>query len=103
MYAVIRTGGKQHRVETGERLRVDKLTGEVGEEIEISDVLLLAGDGDPKIGRPNVEGARVLAKIVAHDRDKKIRVFKKLKRKGFHKTIGHRQDFTEIEVTAING
>ncbi|MED5465840.1 MAG: 50S ribosomal protein L21 [Myxococcota bacterium] len=103
MYAIIRTGGKQHRVSAGERLRVDKLDGEVGSELTINDVLLVGGEGEPRIGKPVVEGASVTAKIVVQDRDKKILVFKKLRRKGFHKTIGHRQDFTEIEITGITG
>ena len=103
MYAIIRTGGKQHRVSAGEKLRVDRLVGEVGSEFTINDVLFVGGEGDPKIGMPTVEGASVTAKIVDQDRDKKILVFKKLRRKGFHKTIGHRQDFTEIEIIGITG
>ena len=103
MYAIIRTGGKQHRVAAGERLKVDKLAGDVGSELTIDDVLLVGGEGDVKIGKPNLDGASVTAKIVWQGRDKKIRVFKKLRRKGFHKTIGHRQDLTEIEITGITG
>ena len=72
-------------------------------EFTINDVLFVGGEGDPKIGMPTVEGASVTAKIVDQDRDKKILVFKKLRRKGFHKTIGHRQDFTEIEIIGITG
>lgn len=101
MYAVIRTGGKQHRVEKGERLKVERLDGEIGGEVTLDEVLLLAGDNDPKIGRPLVEGAKVTAKIVSQDRGPKIRVFRKNRRKGFHKTIGHRQPFTELEITGI--
>lgn len=103
MYAVVRTGGKQHRVEPGERLKIEKLDGEVGAEVTLDDVLLVAGEGEPKIGRPLVGGAKVTAKIVAQGRDDKVRVFKRRKRKGFHKTIGHRQPFTEIEITGITG
>ena len=103
MYAIIRTGGKQHRVSAGERLKVDRLTGDVGSELTIDDVLLVGGEGEPKVGKPVVEGASVSAKIVDQGKNKKIRVFKKLRRKGFHKTIGHRQDFTEIEITGITG
>ncbi len=103
MYAIIRTGGKQHRVIGGERLKIDRLNGDVGTELTIDDVLLIGGEGEPKIGKPTVEGASVSAKIVNQGKDKKIRVFKKLRRKGFHKTIGHRQDFTEIEITGITG
>jgi large subunit ribosomal protein L21 len=103
MYAIIRTGGKQHRVTGGERLKIDRLAGDVGTELTIDDVLLVGGEGEAKVGKPTVEGASVSAKIVNQGKDKKIRVFKKLRRKGFHKTIGHRQDFTEIEITGITG
>lgn len=103
MYAVVRTGGKQHRVQTGERVKVEKLVGDVGAEVTLDDVLLIAGEGEPKLGRPVVSGAKVNAKIVAQGRGEKVRVFKRRKRKGFHKTIGHRQSFTEIEITGITG
>ncbi len=103
MYAVVRTGGKQHRVQPGERVKVEKLDGDVGAEVTLDDVLLIAGEGEPKLGRPVVSGAKVSAKIVAQGRGEKVRVFKRRKRKGFHKTIGHRQSFTEIEITGITG
>ena len=103
MYAVIRTGGKQHRVTKGDRLRVDKLTGDVGAEIKLDDVLLLGGDGEPKVGQPQVTGATVTAKIVSQGKGPKIRSFKRRRRKGYHRTVGHRQDFTELEITGIQG
>ena len=103
MYAVIRTGGKQHRVTKGDRLKVDKLLGDVGGEIKLDDVLLLGGEGDPKIGQPLVSGAVVTAKIVAQGKGPKVIAFKRQRRKGYHKTIGHRQDFTELEITGIQG
>ncbi len=103
MYAVVRTGGKQHRVEPGERLKVEKLEGEVGAEVTIEDVLLVGGEGEPKIGRPVVSGAKVTAKIVSQGRGPKVLVYKRRKRKGFHKMIGHRQSFTELEITGITG
>ncbi|MCK5689207.1 50S ribosomal protein L21 [Myxococcota bacterium] len=102
MYAVIRTGGKQHRVVKGERLRVEKLENEVGVDLTF-DVLLIGGDDNTKVGQPLVDGASVNAKIVSHGRGEKIRVFKRRKRKGFHKTIGHRQPYTELEITGITG
>jgi large subunit ribosomal protein L21 len=102
-YAIVRTGGKQHRVQKGERLKVDRLDGEVGAELVLGDVLLVGGEGAVKVGRPLVAGAKVTAKIVTQDRGAKIRVFKRRKRKGFHKTIGHRQAFTEVEITGIAG
>ncbi len=100
-YAVVVAAGKQHRVETGERLALDRLAGEVGSELTLDQVLLLGGDGAAKIGRPFIAGASVKARIVAHMRGDKVRVFKRRKRKGFHKTIGHRQALTELEITAI--
>ena len=102
MYAVIRTGGKQHRVVKGERLRVEKLENEVGVDLTF-DVLLISGDDNTKVGQPLVDGASVNAKIISHGRGEKIRVFKRRKRKGFHKTIGHRQPYTELEITGITG
>jgi large subunit ribosomal protein L21 len=103
MYAVVRTGGKQHRVAKGDRLKVEKLVGDVGAEIKLDDVLLLGGDGEPKIGQPQVAGAVVTAKIVAQGKGPKIRSFKRRKRKGYHRTVGHRQAFTELEITGIQG
>ncbi|MBC7794232.1 MAG: 50S ribosomal protein L21 [Clostridia bacterium] len=104
MYAIVRTGGKQHRVAQGERLKVDLLEGEVGASITLDDILLVgAVGGDAKIGLPTVNGASVSAKIVAQGRGPKILVYKKRRRKGFDKLIGHRQDYTEIEITGITG
>ena len=102
MYAVIRTGGKQHRVVAGERLKVEKLTGDVGAELQFTDVLLVGADDNVQIGRPLVDGASVSAKIVTQGRGPKIKVFKRKRRQGFHKMIGHRQPFTEVEITSIS-
>ena len=103
MYAVIRTGGKQHRVEKGERLKVEKLEGDVGAKLQLTDVLLVGGEGEPKIGRPLVDGAAVNATIVAQGKGPKVIAFKRRRRKGYHKAIGHRQLYTEIEITGIKG
>jgi large subunit ribosomal protein L21 len=103
MYAVIKTGGKQYRVSTGDVVQVEKLDGGVGDQIELSDVLLIAGEGDPKIGRPNVEDARVTAEIVKQGRAKKIIVFKKKRRKGYKRTAGHRQSITTLRISEIHG
>ena len=84
MYAVIRTGGKQHRVVAGERLKVEKLTGDVGAELQFTDVLLVGADDNIQIGRPLVDGASVSAKIVTQGRGTKIKVFKRMRRQGFH-------------------
>lgn len=101
MYAVVRTGGKQVRVEPGVRVRVEKLSGEVGETIELDDVLLVSGEGDLKIGTPVVEGAKVVGTITAQGRHPKITVFKMKRRKGYRRKQGHRQDYTEIQVDSI--
>jgi large subunit ribosomal protein L21 len=102
-YAVIRTGGKQHRVVKGERLKVMKLEGDVGAELTISDVLAIGSEGQVKIGSPLVKGAEVKAKIVRHGRGAKVIAFKRRKRKGYRRKVGHRQDFTEVEIVNIAG
>src|SRR5262245_4676461 len=100
-YAVIRTGGKQYRVKEGDSLRVEKLEGEVGQEIELGDVLMLAKEGYPVIGKNDLSGKAVKAKIVRHGRGRKILVFRFKRRKGFEKRQGHRQDFTEIKISSL--
>lgn len=103
MYAVIVTGGKQYRVMKGETLRVEKLDAEVGSVVDIDNVLLL-GDGDKiSIGTPNIAGALVKATIKSHGRLEKIRIVKFRRRKHHRKQMGHRQHFTEIEITGITG
>ena len=101
MYAVVRTGGKQVRVAPGDAVRVEKLTGEVGDRVELSEVLLVAGEGDARIGTPLVEGAKVVGTITAQDRGEKITVFKMKRRKGYRRKTGHRQYFTEVRVEEI--
>jgi large subunit ribosomal protein L21 len=103
MYAVIRSGGKQYRVNQGDSLRVEKLPGEVGSSITLDDVLMIGGDDDVKIGTPTVDGAQITGTIVAQGRGQKIRVFKMKRRKGYRRTQGHRQDYTEIRVDEIRG
>ena len=102
MYAVVKTGGKQYKVRPGQMVRVEKLEGAVGDTIALSDVLLVGGGESVQIGRPQVEGASVQAQIVEQGRAKKIIVFKKKRRKGYHKKQGHRQAFTEVKITQIN-
>lgn len=99
-YAVVQTGGKQHRVEKGSRLRVEKLAGAVGDEVTLSDVRMIGGD-EVAVGAPTVLGAQVTAKIVEHGRGKKLIVFKLERRKNYRRKNGHRQPYTEIEVTGI--
>jgi len=102
-YAIVRTGGKQHRVTQGARLTVDRLKAEVGAELTLGEVLLMGGEGDTQVGAPTVAGATVKARIVAHQRGDKILVFKKNRRKLYHKMMGHRQELTSIEITSIGG
>lgn len=103
MYAVIKTGGKQYRVAQGDRLRVEKLAGNVGDSVTLGEVLLVGGDGEGsiKIGTPVLGGAKVEAKIVAQDRGPKITIFKFRRRKNYRRKSGHRQPFTALEITGI--
>ena len=103
MYAVIRSGGKQYRVSQGGSLRVERLAGDVGASITLDDVLMIGGEGDVKIGTPKVDGAQITGTIMAQGRGDKIRVFKMKRRKGYRRTQGHRQDYTEIRVDEIRG
>ncbi|HEY3595191.1 MAG TPA: 50S ribosomal protein L21 [Polyangiaceae bacterium] len=102
MYAVIQTGGKQYRVIEGQKLFVERLPGNPGDTVKFDQVLLLGGDA-PKIGQPLVSGALVSAQIVGHDRARKIIVFKLRRRKNYRRKQGHRQPYTELKITAING
>jgi len=99
-FAVIRTGGKQYRVEPGTLIRVEKIEGDVGAAIEFNEVLLAGGDAI-RIGTPLVEGAVVRGQIVAHARDKKVLIFKKKRRKNYRRRRGHRQSLTTVKVTEI--
>ncbi|MEM9174978.1 MAG: 50S ribosomal protein L21 [Myxococcota bacterium] len=103
MYAVVRSGGKQYRVSPGGSVRVEKLAGEVGSKVTLDEVLLIGGEGDVKIGTPTVDGASVSGTITAQGRGDKIRVFKMKRRKGYRRTQGHRQDYTEIAIDGISG
>lgn len=103
MYAVVRTGGKQVRLAPGKAVRVETLPGAVGEQVAFEEVLMVGGEGEARVGRPLVEGARVTATIVRHGRARKIVVFKSKRRKNYRRKQGHRQDFTEVRVEAIEG
>ncbi len=100
MYAVIRTGGKQYRVEKGDQLRVERLAGNVGDSVSFDQVLLVGGEA-LKLGRPLVGGANVEAKIVAQDLGPKLVVFKFRRRKNYRRRQGHRQPFTALEITNV--
>jgi large subunit ribosomal protein L21 len=101
MYAVIKTGGKQYRVSEGDRLRVEKIEGQKGDTIELSEVLMLGGER-VAIGSPVVAGAKVSAEIIGQGLGKKIIVFKMRRRKRYRRKNGHRQPFTELRVTGIS-
>jgi large subunit ribosomal protein L21 len=99
-YAVIRTGGKQYRVEPGSLIRVEKLDGEPGSTVEFTEVLLAGGDAI-RIGTPLVEGVTVRGEIIGQLRDKKVLIFKKKRRKNYRRRRGHRQSLTTVRVTEI--
>lgn len=101
--AIVRTGGKQYRVEPGAVLRVEKLDGDVGGSIELPEVLLLGSGAEARIGKPLVDGAKVTGTITAHGRGPKLVVYKFRRRKNYRRKNGHRQDYTEIKIDAITG
>jgi len=101
MYAVIKTGGKQYKVSAGEKLRIESVPAEVGAEITLGEVLLVADGENVTMGTPLVAGAAVKAKVLSHGRGEKLKIFKLRRRKHFRKTMGHRQNYTEIEVSGI--
>ena len=103
MYAVIQSGGKQHRVVEGETLKVELLKAETGATITFDDVLMLVNGDSIQIGAPVVAGATVTAEVVSHGRHDKIRIVKMRRRKHYRKHQGHRQWFTELKITAISG
>jgi large subunit ribosomal protein L21 len=100
-YAIVATGGKQLKVAVGDSVKVEKLDVEVGKEITLDKVLLISDDQEPKIGKPYVDKAKVVAEVVDQDKSKKIRVFKYKKRKKYRKLKGHRQAYTELKITRI--
>jgi large subunit ribosomal protein L21 len=102
MYAVIRTGGKQHKVTEGEMVSVEKLAGDKGDLVTFNEVLLVASGADIKVGMPFVEGAKVTGEIVAQTKADKIIVFKMKRRKGYHKKTGHRQQLTSLKIKEIS-
>jgi len=102
MYAIVATGGKQYRVKEGEKLRVEKLSAEAGDTVELDKVLMVGEGGDVKIGAPYLEGAKVTATVAANGRGDKVKIVKFRRRKHHRKQMGHRQSFTEIEITGIS-
>jgi large subunit ribosomal protein L21 len=102
MYAVLETGGKQYRVVAGDTLKIERLAVEAGQPVTFDRVLCLNHDGKLTVGSPTVASATVVADVVEHIRDVKKLTFKMKRRKGYHKTIGHRQELTVVKITAIN-
>jgi len=102
MYAVIKTGGKQHKVAEGEILKVEKLNASEGEPVDITDVLLIEKDGEVTLGSPFIEGAKVTAKILRHGKEDKVTIIKMKRRKDYRKKQGHRQNYSEIQIEQIS-
>ncbi|MDD5711879.1 MAG: 50S ribosomal protein L21 [Smithellaceae bacterium] len=102
MYAVIKTGGKQHRVSAGDMLAIEKLEGNKGDVVVFDEVLMVSGDAGIKVGTPVVEGAKVVGEIVAQIKGPKIHVFKMKRRKSYHKKTGHRQQLTTMRIKEIS-
>ena len=101
MYAVIKTGGKQYKVEVGAKLKIEKLLGDAGSKVVIDKVLMIADGDKTTIGAPLVAGAKVSATVLSHGRADKVMIFKFRRRKHYRKTQGHRQSFTEIQIGEI--
>jgi large subunit ribosomal protein L21 len=101
MYAVIRSGGKQYRVAPGQTIRLEKLAGDLGSKVALSEVLLVESEGNVHVGAPLVTNATVEGTVVEHDRAKKIIVFKKKRKKQYRRTYGHRQDYTAVRIDKI--
>ncbi len=102
MYAIIDEGGRQHRVTTGDTLRIDREVGEEETTVTFDRVLLVAGEGEPRIGLPTVAGATVTAEVIGDVKGPKIDIFKYKRRKGYRRRQGHRQHYTAVKITAIN-
>ena len=102
MYAIIRTGGKQFKISPGDTIRVEKITGQAGETVEMKDVLFYAEGENVLTGRPLLPNIKVLGEILAHHRAKKVIIFKKKRRKGYSKKTGHRQSFTSLKIKEIS-
>jgi len=102
MYAVIKTGGKQYRVSEGDKLNIESLMTEQGEAVEFDQVLMVADGESIQIGAPYLEGSKVTATVVEHGRDKKIKILKFKRRKHYMRRMGHRQNYTRVEITSIS-
>ena len=103
MYAVIKTGGKQYRVAAGEKIKIEQIAADVGQEITIDQVLAVGNGAELVVGSPLVAGAQVVATVVAQGKHDKVRIFKMRRRKHYQKHGGHRQTYTELQIGSING
>ena len=103
MYAVLETGSKQYRVATGDTVEIERLEAEAGKPVTFNRVLLVNNDGKLSVGSPTVAAASVTADVIAHKRGEKKIAFKMKRRKGYHRTVGHRQELTVVKITGING
>ena len=102
MYAVIKTGGKQYRVVAGDKIRVEQILAEIGSELVIDQVLMVSDGDNTSVGKPLVDGATVKATVLGQGRHDKVRIFKMRRRKHYQKHQGHRQNYTEIQITGIS-
>jgi len=102
MYAVIQTGGKQYKVSPGQKLKIESLKADAGEQVTFEEVLLVSKEDQLQLGFPLIKGAKVAAKVLSHGRHKKIKIIKFKRRQHYDRQAGHRQNFTEVEITGIN-
>lgn len=101
MYAILKSGGKQYRVSAGTKLQVEKLNAQIGSDVVFDQILLVVDGENVSTGKPLVAGASVTAKVLSHNRGEKLKIYKMRRRKHFRKTLGHRQDYTQVEISAI--
>ena len=102
MYAVIKTGGKQYKVAVGEKIKVEQIAADVGQEVVITEVLAVGSGDSLKVGTPLVSGATVKVTVISHGRHDKVRIFKMRRRKHYQKRQGHRQNYTELSIDSVN-
>ncbi len=103
MYAVIKTGGKQYKVTAGEKLKIEQIPADIGQEISLNEVLAMGHGEQIKVGSPLIQGASVKAVVLAQGRHDKVRIFKMRRRKHYQKRQGHRQNYTQIQIQSIEG
>jgi large subunit ribosomal protein L21 len=107
MYAILKTGGKQYKVSPGDKLKIEQIPSDIGEEVIFEDILMKSGNGSDNsvnliVGKPFVDGSKVIAKIISHGRHEKVKIFKFRRRKHSMKSQGHRQNYTEVEIQSIS-